>query len=432
MPSVFVPALRGRMGDWVYYSCLFTLEMLAEKVKYANELHPSKLLSNLIQRELDRGRAAEIAEYLKESQRFFSSLVIAVYGGDPEWLEIGRLKPPKNAKFDEADIPETVRHSIGFLRLRGDERLFAIDGQHRLAGVKAAVSAGEPIAEDEVSVLLVAHKLTKPGFRRSRRLFTTLNRRAVPVSKGEIIALDEDDTMAICVRRFLEESELFTDERLADQPTNNLPVGDTKSITTIGNLYDVLSVLFEKCKKELSHVRLRYNRPKDTVIDAHYLYAQQYFASPQNSFPVLRAYFNADEPTLVVQKHRGDFGGNVLLRPVGLLLFTEIIAILHEHYLLSRAIGFAATLPQQLDKPPYADILWDTRGKKMIPAGRPLVRRLLLYVLGDERSILKSAVAYTQKTGDTQPGRILLDKLRGDELPLSKASLQAAGGAASG
>ncbi len=251
MATIYLPALRGFFGDWVYYSCLFQLKMLAEKVEYANVLHNSTQLSDMIQRELTEGRSEEIAKYLKQDERFFNSLVIAVYGGDPEWLEIGRLTPPKDADFNEDDIPETVRHSIGFLRLSGKEKLFAIDGQHRLSGIKAAVPLDESLGNDEVSVLLVAHKNTKPGLQRTRRLFTTLNKTAVEVSKGEIIALDEDDTMAICVRKFLEESELFKGGRLANNATNNLPVGDEKSLTTIGNLYDVLSILFEKCKGEL-------------------------------------------------------------------------------------------------------------------------------------------------------------------------------------
>src|SRR6185312_12405597 len=112
------------------------LKMLAEKVEYANEIHKSAQLSEMIQRELDAGRSTEIAKYLTQSERFFNSLVVAVYGGEPVWLEIGRLTPPKNADFQEDDIPETVRHSIGFLRLSGKEKLFAIDGQHRLSGIK--------------------------------------------------------------------------------------------------------------------------------------------------------------------------------------------------------------------------------------------------------------------------------------------------------
>ena len=40
----------------------------------------------MIQRQLQRGRAAQIAEYLKgQSERLFNSLVLATYGGQPNW-----------------------------------------------------------------------------------------------------------------------------------------------------------------------------------------------------------------------------------------------------------------------------------------------------------------------------------------------------------
>ena len=115
---------------------------------------------------------------------------------------------------------------------------------------------------DEVSVIFVAHKETENGLERTRRLFTTLNKTARPVSKGNIIALDEDDVMAIYMRRLIEDTELFTEKRIAFVPSNNMPVAKTTGLTTIGNLYDVLTILFtnapgdlKKGKPELQRVQ---------------------------------------------------------------------------------------------------------------------------------------------------------------------------------
>ena len=76
MPTQFLPALRGTIGDWVYYSCLMPLKLLAERVRYATELHTSQRLSDMIQRELSGDRTREIADYLTNPERFFSSLVL--------------------------------------------------------------------------------------------------------------------------------------------------------------------------------------------------------------------------------------------------------------------------------------------------------------------------------------------------------------------
>src|SRR5207248_1544309 len=86
----YMPALRGRFGDWAFYSVLMTLDQVAHHVRYAEEIHetPRTNLSRLIQRELNTGRSREIADYLRQNpDRFFNSLVLAIYGGDPAWHE---------------------------------------------------------------------------------------------------------------------------------------------------------------------------------------------------------------------------------------------------------------------------------------------------------------------------------------------------------
>lgn len=51
---------------------------------------------------------------------------------------------------------------------------------------------------------------------RSRRLFSTLNRYAKPVSMRDIIALDEDDVVAIASRDLIDTHPLFARDRLLD------------------------------------------------------------------------------------------------------------------------------------------------------------------------------------------------------------------------
>jgi DNA sulfur modification protein DndB len=108
-------------------------------------------------------------------------------------------------------LSEEAKDSIGFLRLTGTEKLFAIDGQHRLSGIKHAIEHDLELSEELVPVIFVGHANTVVGMRRTRRLFTTLNKTAVPVTKRDIIiALDEDDVMAITARRLYEEDSRFS------------------------------------------------------------------------------------------------------------------------------------------------------------------------------------------------------------------------------
>src|ERR1051326_322008 len=104
--ELILPALRGFFGDWVYYSCLMRLGDVARLVSYADELHKSRRLSRWIQRSLVQSRGQDIAKYLRtQPQRFFNSLVLAVYGGDPGWYEAGDIRPA-SAKVDLPQLPE--------------------------------------------------------------------------------------------------------------------------------------------------------------------------------------------------------------------------------------------------------------------------------------------------------------------------------------
>ena len=102
----------------------------------------------------------------------------------------------------------------GVLRLDGTQTLFAIDGQHRVEGIKQALEDNSELGREEVSVIFVAHRNDSDGMERTRRLFTTLNRYAKPVSKSEIVALDEDDIVAITTRELVEKHPLFQRENL--------------------------------------------------------------------------------------------------------------------------------------------------------------------------------------------------------------------------
>ena len=110
--NLYLPALRGFFGDWVYYSCIMPLATISKMVNFADELHNSKNLSELIQRTIKKRRGNEIASYLtNEKERFFNSLVVAVYGGAPSWRSIGIVSSHTDVKVE--DISESSRNSFG-------------------------------------------------------------------------------------------------------------------------------------------------------------------------------------------------------------------------------------------------------------------------------------------------------------------------------
>lgn len=383
--KIVLPALRGIMGDWVYYSCLMSLDEISKRVEFASEVHKSKKLSDMIQRQLRGDRSTQIADYLKSQQeRFFNSLVVATYKGTPNWHAISRLSP-KGKEHELSNLDEDTIGSVGFLTFHGDEKLFALDGQHRLAGIKKAMKDGlDQNPFDEVSIIFVAHEVTKKGLERTRRLFTTLNKTARPVSKGDIIALDEDDIMAICVRRLIEETELFSGDRVAFVAGNNMPVKNTTALTTIGNLYDILSILFTSSQWNLKNQKamLLRSRPADELVEKFFAYASSYFELLRKHFAEMEAFFSAKNTEPLVSKHRGSHGGKVLYRPLGLEVITRVIARLTKDMPLEQAVARAAKLPRNLDAAPFEGLMWDSGKMTITNAHKATLREILLHMLG--------------------------------------------------
>lgn len=400
--TLTLPALRGVMGDWVYYSCLIDIRELGSRVHYAKELHHHKELSRMIQRRLDESRSRHIAEYLKtQRERLFNSLIVATYDGKPSWSALARVRPGR-AIVEVPHLDSDTIESVGFLTLSGDENLFALDGQHRLAGIRRALReglGGPPY--DQVPVIFVAHEETRPGRERSRRLFTTLNKRATPVSKSDIIALDEDDAMAICVRRLIEETRMFRGDRIALVATNNMPAANRVALTTIGNLYDLLTILFTRSHFPLRRTKvadLQRARPIDDDLEQYFSRARQFFEHLGVFFPELGQFFSADDTRPVVEQYRGSHGGSALYRPAGLDVFTLVISRMTQEMDLKPAIELAALLPRTLDRDPYPGLMWDPSNKTIMGGHKVTLREILLYMVG--------------MNGPRYPAQVLLERYR--------------------
>lgn len=402
--EITLPALRGIMGRWIYYSCLMSLDEIAKRISYADEIHKNEKLSDMIQRSLKSVRSKQIAEYIEnQDERFFNSLVVATYGGQPNWSSINSLNGKGSEEFVGKLSEETIA-SVGFLSFSGDEKLFALDGQHRLSGIKRAISEGinqDPY--DEVSVVFVSHKSSQKGVERTRRLFTTLNKTAKPVSKGDIIALDEDDVMALSVRWLIEETSLFSGDRIAFVASNNMPARNTKSLTTIGNLYDVLEILFSSAETKIKQPKtdLKRARPTDEILEKYFLLAKQYFQDLAQQFQPMKEFFNSTESEAIVTKYRGSHGGDALFRPIGQKVLAEVCARLSKNRSLDESIKLCGKLPTSLSTAPYEGLMWNSSSQRITNSNSVTLREVLLHMLGESKLPYKNLLErYRRDMGD--------------------------------
>jgi DNA sulfur modification protein DndB len=340
------------MGDWIYYITFVRFEQIAMRVRTAQDIHTSKSLNELLQRQLTVN-AKRIAEYLtQQSQRFFNAVVIGTYGGNPQWKEVTL----KDRDGKELELPEHLEGALGVLSLTGTELLFAVDGQHRIEGIKEALKKEETLGSEEVCAIFVkgvsaTDRTEDPtGFERTRRLFSTLNRYAKPVGKRDVIALDEDDVVAIVTRRLIDEYSPFAG-RIATSKGKNIPITDHTNFTTIVALYDLLDIVLRDRRNGWNDYK-RW-RPSDEEIDKYAKVATGYWNTLMRHFPELAAMKTAKNDEEFASKYRNQNGGHLLYRPVGILLLARAVrCLMDEGKTLNQAVSYTAKVPMDLKAKP--------------------------------------------------------------------------------
>ena len=387
--ELVIPALRAHMGDWIYYLTFLQMDEIAKRIHLAQEIHSSTNLNELIQREIT-DRASDISKYLQtQPQRFFNALIVGVYGGSPNWYE---LKLKTNESFDAETLPLHLEGALGIIRLDGTEKLFAIDGQHRVQGIKQALKENDVLNREEVSVIFVAHRRDSLGRERTRRLFTTLNRYAKPVRKSEIIALDEDDILAITTRELVEKYQLFKNKTSISR-TKAVAVNDRTNFTSIIALYDVLEILFRKKGKKWN--RFRQRRPEDCVITQYYTASEQFWDTMVEHFPPLKKISKNDPREEIAGSYRHRKGGNLLFRPIGLLIIAYVVRQAKDTGLTEQqAIKRISDGSLELTDDPWVGLLWDDTNHRMISGSthQNVAKRLLFYMIGGELSKLGTSI----------------------------------------
>lgn len=401
---IFLPALRGEFGDWVYYAGTMPLSEVKERIGFARELHQNARLGNLIQRQLQdygsgkRNRASEMANYLRSNDsRFFNAIVVGVYGGEPIWHPFDIRARPEFNKVNVDHLAEQER--IGFLELNGTERLFVVDGRHRVAGIKRVLEAGGNAGSDIITVLFVPHASSQAGISRTRRLFADLNKRAVPVGTKEIVSLDEADLPAILARRLVEEHKWFSRDQVdIERFTSAIPRTST-ALFSIATLFNVIKRILPHAlasnqdeRREIkSASSIRLPEPR---IDYYYQRACMYFEGLASINSQLALYLEQGPQSGIAVVERSPEIRNVLFRPAGHVAFAGAIAGLSARNGLESALRFAHAFPTDMALPPFANVIWDPVQSKMIPSGTALATRLLKYMCRLDTQTDKLIAAY--------------------------------------
>ncbi|WP_241330078.1 DNA sulfur modification protein DndB [Chryseobacterium arthrosphaerae] len=356
MSTLKLPCLRGKMGDWFYYVSLMKFKDLAERTSMVPEIHKNQELSHWIQREVSE-RTEDIVKYLLEQdQRFFNSIIFGLYGGKPHWQEIDIDNTGKMLSEEEV---EYFGQTFGVLSLNGQERIFAIDGQHRTKAIKDAMTKRKKLGSEEVAVIFVAHRNDIEGEIRTRRLFSTLNRYAAPVTPSEIIALDEEDNCAILTRKLIEESDLFKNKILFSK-TRSIHKSNTENFTNIIILYDIIStILTNKKVINISVGGYPYKeyisrRAKEQNLSKDFTTLTDFFEKVFTTIPVLNKFFFKN-----TKIDRTNNKTSLLFRPIGQNILFSVLKIAQEKKKLDAAIDYFAKNDFSINNPFWNDVFYD-------------------------------------------------------------------------
>ncbi len=385
MSTTLLPAIRSKVGDWITYVTTMSFSKVQELVKSPDEIHERKALSEWIQREAIDTHASQISKYIIENeQRFLGSLIIGVYDGMPNWAPLDI-----DFSIDALDVTVEQRDSIvgkiGLLKLSGDEKLFAIDGQHRVAGIKLALKDCKELSEiksDEVSVVFVSHdESTISGRMRTRRLFTTVNKKAKPVSKTATIALDEDNGFAIVTRMLIDSHWLFEDERkhISYTSTGAISSRDYDAITSVVGLYEICKDLYLNDDKD----KFEKIRPSDDDISVYLNYMRSFF---DELLSQCQEYNSVFVQKLRKPQYYRETVNHILFRPVGQRAFARSVQLLIKKrgFLLKDAISCLLGAQLIITSKEWHNILWDPVSETMITNRISLAETQLLELTGNE------------------------------------------------
>ena len=277
-------------------------------------------------------------------------------------------------------LEDSSKHIFGFMCLTGSEEIFAIDGQHRVEGIKKAISHRSSLVKDQQCVIFVAHRKTEQGRTRTRRLFSTLNKYAKPVSPGELVALSEDDTFAIVTRKLIDEYKHLNIGFVPLTKTANIPAKDIRCVTTVLALYDLIRTISLPPRSREKR-KLEIGPPEKQRVEKIYDTTCDFWNLLRKFVPAIKKVTNSQPDEELARKYRTKKGGHILFRPVGMKAFGRATRILVDRGArLEDAVSLLSRTTLDLNTAPWPGVLWNTVAKTMINKNGKLAYNLFLYM----------------------------------------------------
>ncbi|NJM17981.1 MAG: DGQHR domain-containing protein [Richelia sp. SM1_7_0] len=453
---------KTEMGGTQAYVGSVTLEWFASQVHFASFLPllqskynsdtdnieiDASSIDDIQQRPLDWSRQAPLVQYLAARKNHKFPPVLAVISqpwvddlSASEWDNTQRAKK-STTEFTPLDEDE----KFGLLNIsEQDVTIYALDGQHRLMAVQGLMEilktgklprykkekavANSFITIDDLSekyrveaeylqqlpqekigiefiCAVAAGETREEARRRVRSIFVHVNLMAVPLSKGQLAQLNEDDGFSIVARKIAVSHPLL-EQRQGRKPRVNW---DSATVAAKSTVLTTLQALKEISERYLEHKYPHWKpldkglipmRPEDEELESAIKDFNQLFDNLATlaSYKVLEY---EDTPMFRRFSFEKDGGeGNILFRPVGQMALAKALGILifekgfsieeifEKLRLFDSKGGFSG---MEFPKSVWYGVLYDANRKRVLVAGKELATRLLVYMLGGIKDKMERA-----------------------------------------
>ena len=200
--------------------------------------------------------------------------------------------------------------------------------------------------------------------------------------------------------------------------STTLSRGNARALCSIGTLYDVIRRILPKALAQTAEERAEIKdaanvRLPEPRIDYYFDRSVRYFEGLARANGRLGEYLEGGAASEIAPVARGSQERNVLFRPVGQQVYANAIAAVAGAGSMDAALELARQFPVDLARPPYADVIWDTRRETMRGKGLGLATRLLKYMCRvtenqDSEGLRQAYALSVGRPGAVLPNRIVL------------------------
>lgn len=213
MNTLTVPAMKANMGKRQYFSTTVSLSEIPRLFTFNDVPEMSPEQRN--QRTLNKGRITPISNYILENEDgYLFSSIVASYQGEVSF------------------VPSEVSDDLGILEIEMTGAKFIVnDGQHRAAGITAALKKNPDLGNESISVLFFPYE----SLERVQQMFSDLNRYVVKTPTALNILFDHRDPRAQVVLEAVQRVPVF--KNLVDKEHISLSKRSTNLFTLV-SLYE--------------------------------------------------------------------------------------------------------------------------------------------------------------------------------------------------